>query len=193
MSKILLLSSGLKHAQNYADPFLERLEVYLTHQCDCVDVRNTKSFDERTFFQYDQVIFIFFTALDSIPSSTLEMFHKLEGQKKENQDIYSLIICDEFETEKCDLSEKIVKQWCQTENLNYNGSLKIGSGLFIMKTASRFIVSKYIKDFAGAIVKRNEYYSRVTLFNENVFMKKGNQYWSKEIKKKKKEKKKDAK
>lgn len=82
LAKILLLNSGLKHTQTFMKPFLSRLEVYLDDRCDCLDVRHVSTFDERTFFQYDQVIFLFFIALDSIPSSTLEIFERLESQPK---------------------------------------------------------------------------------------------------------------
>ena len=57
MAKILLLNSGLKHTQTFMKPFLSRLEVYLDDRCDCLDVRHVSTFDERTFFQYDQVFF----------------------------------------------------------------------------------------------------------------------------------------
>lgn len=51
MAKILLISSGLKHAQDFVEPFLKRLEVYLTSKadCECIDVRRAETFDERTF------------------------------------------------------------------------------------------------------------------------------------------------
>ena len=68
MAKILLISSGLKHAQDFVEPFLKRLEVYLTSKadCECIDVRRAETFDERTFFEYDQVVFLFST--DIVPS-----------------------------------------------------------------------------------------------------------------------------
>lgn len=97
MSKILLLNSGLKHAQAFVDPFLKRLEVHLSSKENCVDVRSAENFDERTFFEYDQVVFLFSIALDSIPSSTLEIFQKLENQSKNHTEIYALIACDEYE------------------------------------------------------------------------------------------------
>lgn len=188
MAKILIINSSLKHAQDFVDPFVQRLLVHLSKEAECVDVRTTNSFDERTFFEYDQVIFAFMTALDSIPSSTLEVFQKLEGQPKNNADVYALIACDEYETEKCDLSQKIIEKWCEKENLHFRGSLKIGSVLFINKSASKFVVANYIKGFAIAILKQAKVYSRVTMLTENIFMKTANKYWNKEIKKKSKEK-----
>lgn len=192
MAKILLLSSGLKHAQDLVEPFLKRLEVYLSSQSDCVDVRNTTTFDARTFFEYDQVVFIFSTALDSIPSSTLEIFQQLENQPKNHTEVYALIACDEYEAEKCNLSEKIIEKWCQRENLPFQGSLKIGSFLFIMKSASKFVVSNYIKSFAGAILKHEHVSLKVSMLTDKIFMKMVNKYWNKEIKKKHKEKMKDV-
>lgn len=192
MAKILLISSGLKHAQDLMEPFLRRLEVYLASQSDCVDVRNVSTFDERAFFEYDQVVFIFSTALDSIPSSTLEIFQKLEGQIKNHTEIYALIACDEYEAEKCDLSEKIIKKWCERENLQFKGSLKIGSFLFIMKSASKFVVSNYIKSFATTIIKHGTANLKVTVLTDKIFMKMANKYWNKEIKRKHKAKIKDA-
>ena len=94
MSKILLLCSGLKHTSEYVQPFLKRLEVYMGSKCDCLDVRNAVTFDERTIFEYDQVIFIFTTTMNSIPSSTLEIFYKLESQVKKGTEIYAVIGCD---------------------------------------------------------------------------------------------------
>lgn len=188
MSKILLISSSLKHAQDFMNPYIKRLEVYLTSKCDCLDVRSANNFDERAFFEYDQVVFVFFTALDSIPSSTLEIFEKLENQPKNKTQIYTVIACDEYEPEKCDLSEKIIANWCQKEGLTFKGSLKIGSGLFIMKSASRFIVSNYIKNFASAILQRKSIHLKISMLTEKIFMKTANKYWDKEIRKKHKEK-----
>ncbi|WP_050636699.1 hypothetical protein [Candidatus Stoquefichus sp. SB1] len=193
MAKILLVSSGLKHAQEFVEPFLKRLEVYLSGHDDCViDVRNAANFDERVFFEYDQVVFLLTIALDSIPSSTLEIFEKLENQLKNNTEVYALIACDEYEPEKCNLSEKIIKKWCEKENLQFKGSLKIGSVLFIMKSASKFVVSNYIKSFASAILKHEETHSKVTMLTDKIFMKTANKYWNKEIRKKHKEKAKNA-
>lgn len=189
MSKILLVSSGLKHAQEFIEPFLKRLEVYLSSHDNCViDVRNASNFDERAFFEYDQVVFLFSIALDSIPSSTLEIFEKLENQLKNKTEVYALIACDEYEPEKCNLSEKIIMKWCEKENLQFKGSLKIGSVLFIMKSASKFVVSNYIKSFASAILKHEETHSKVTMLTDKIFMKMANKYWNKEIRKKHKEK-----
>lgn len=190
MSKVLLLCSGLKHTQEFVNPLLKRLEVYLSSHCDCVDVRNIVTFDERTFFEYDQVVFVFSTSMDSIPSSTLEIFQKLENQNKNNAEIYALIACDEFETEKCDLSARILEQWCIKENLKFKGSLKIGSMFFIMKTISSFVVANHIKAFAQKIIKHQDVHMRMTLLNERTFMKHANKYWNKEIRKKQKERKK---
>lgn len=164
-------------------PFLSRMEAYLNEHCDCLDIRHVSTFDERTFFEYDQVIFLFLTALNSIPSSTLEIFERLESQPKGKMEIYALIGCDEFEPEKCDISERILQNWCRKEKLQYMGSLKIGSILFVMKTISRFVVSNEIKKFAQAIINHQEFCSKTTMLTDHLFMKKANQYWNKEIKK----------
>lgn len=193
MSKILIISSGLKHAQVFVEPFIKRLEIYLSSKSECVDVRNTSTFDERTFFEYDQVIFVFSVALDSIPSSTLEIFSKLEGQQTKHPEIYALIACDEYEPEKCNLSEKIMTKWCEREKLRFMGSLKVGSVLFIMKTSSKFIVSNYIKSFAEAILKRRKIHAKVSVLSEKSFLKHANRYWNKEIRKKHNEQTKDTK
>lgn len=192
MAKILLISSGLKHAQELVEPFLKRLEVYLSSQSDCVDVRSAATFDARAFFEYDQVVFVFSTALDSIPSSTLEIFQQLEGHPKNHTEIYAIIACDEYEPEKCNISEKIIKKWCERENLQFKGTLKIGSFLFIMKSASKFVVSNYIKNFASAILKHKTVDLKVTMLTDHLFMKTANKYWNKEIRKKQKAKQKDA-
>lgn len=188
MSKVLLLNSGLKHAQYFTHPFLKRLEVYLSSKIDCVDVRNTLTFDERTFFEYDKVVFIFMTAMDCIPSSTLEIFQKLETQETKHTEIYAIIACDEFETEKCDLSEKVLQKWCQERNYQFKGVLKIGSALIIMQPPSRYVVSHYIQRFAQAIVKGDESFLKTTILTEKSFLKKANRYWYKQVKKTKKEK-----
>jgi len=188
LAKILIVSSGLKHAQEFVKPFLKRLVVHLKENCDCLDLRNAATFDERTFFEYDQVIFIFFSFLDSFPSSTLEIFERLENQPKNHTEIYALIACDEYEAEKCHLPEKILNRWCIREDLRYKGSLKIGSALVIMETASKFVVSNYIKNFAKAVLKHEKIDLKVTMLTDRIFMKKANQYWYKEIKKKYKEK-----
>lgn len=191
MSKILLIHSGLKHAQEFTEPFLKRLQVHLDAKSDCVDVRNTSTFDERTFFEYDQVVFIFSNAMSCIPSSTLEIFHKLENQSKNHTEIYALIACDEYEPEKCELSKKIIEKWCERENLQFQGVLQIGACLYIMNTMSRYVVAKHIKDFAQAIFEHRQTDNHVTMLSDKVFMRVANQYWSKQIKKKQKQMKKD--
>lgn len=188
MSKILLLCSGLRHTSHYVQPFLKRLEVYLGSKCDCLDVRNAVTFDERTFFEYDQVIFIFTTAMNTIPSSTLEIFQKLETQIKKETEIYALIGCDEYEPEKCNLSEKILEKWCEKEGLIYKGALKVGSVLFIMNGSSKYIVSNYIKNFSLSVIKHEYVHLQISMLSDKIFMKKANQYWNKEIHKKQKEK-----
>ena len=187
MAKILLLNSGLKHTQSFMKPFLSRLEVYLDEHCDCLDIRHVSTFDERTFFEYDQVVFLFMVALNSIPSSTLEIFERLESQPKGDTEVYAFIGCDEYEPEKCDISEKVLQNWCRREHLQYKGSLKIGSVFFIMKTISRFVVSNEMKKFAQAIINPQEFYGKTTMLTDRIFMKKANQYWNKEIKKVNKE------
>lgn len=193
MAKVLLIHSGLKHTQDTVEPFFKRLEVHLQNHCDCLDVRNILTFDERTFFEYDQVIFIFSIAMNCIPSSTLEIFEKLENHpKNKNTEVYALIACDEFEPEKCQLSEMVMKRWCEKENLQFKGSLKIGSHLFIMKTISRYVVANYIKTFVEAIIKHKNVQLQVTMLTDRIFMKTANKYWNKEIQKKQKQKMKDV-
>lgn len=187
MAKILLINSSLKHAQNFMKPFLQRLEVYLDGRCDCLDIRHVSSFDERTFFEYDQVVFCFFVALDSIPSSTLEIFQRLENQPKNQTEVYAMIACDEYEPEKCDISERILQQWCQREQLIFQGSLKIGSAFFIMKSLSRFVVSNEIKNFSQAILQHQKVTKKTTMITDKIFMKTANKYWNKEIQKIQKE------
>ncbi|MCD7894616.1 MAG: hypothetical protein LUG60_13095 [Erysipelotrichaceae bacterium] len=154
-----------------------------------MDIRHIDNFDERTFFAYDKVVFCFFVALNSIPSTTLEIFQKLESSSK-TAHIYALAICDEFECEKCDTSLKIIKNWCLHENLEYKGDMRIGSCLTIMKTNNRFIVCNQIKKFAHAIINDQDTHLSITLPNEKSFFKNANKYWSKEIKKKHKQRRK---
>ena len=101
MSKILILSSGLVNNHQYLLPFIQRLESYLKKSCDLVDIRHVKNFDERTFFEYDQIVFVFMIAMNSIPSTTLEIFEKIEEYKNSNQEVYALMLTDEYECEKC--------------------------------------------------------------------------------------------
>ena len=186
MNKILLINTSLKHGCQFVEPFLHRLEVYLS-KSDCViDVRDASNFDERTFFEYNTVVFVFFTSLNMLPSTMLEVLNKLEGQTQRIH-VYSMIVCDEYETEKCDLSEKIIQQWSLKEHCSYQGTLKIGSGLFIMQTASRFIVANHIQDMAKKILNQEAYFSQVTVLTMNKFMRVANRYWTSEIKKKQKE------
>lgn len=187
MSKILIISSGLKHSHAFIEPYLKRLDVYLTERDATVDIRNAMTFDERTFFSYDQIIFVFMNHMDCVPSSTLEIFQKLENQKKSQQEVYAMIICDEYEPEKCDISEKIVRKWCQKENLIFKGALKLGSGLVIMKSVTKFAVSSMLLKFALKIIDHQDVSMKLTLLSLKKFLKKGNHYWFAEMKKKRKE------
>lgn len=190
MNKILIINSGLKHSQSYIEPYLKRLEVYLKEENTIVDVRNIMTFDERTIFAYDQIVFLFLITIDTIPSSTLEIFSKLENQKMGNQKIYSVIICDEYETEKCDISEKIMKKWSEKKGLEYQGSLKLSSGLLLMKSIQKYSVCSLLKKAAKDIAGGHHLDIKTSLMTLKVFMKRGNQYWIKEMNKKRKEMKK---
>ena len=183
MSKILILSSGLPKSHQYVVPFIERLHIYLKKSCDFVDIRNVTNFDERTFFNYDQIVFVFMLAMNSIPSSTLEILNKLEGYTKNNQEVYGFILTDEYECEKCDYAHKVLKNWCDREQLNIKGTLKIGSALVIMNGSHKFVTSNRIKQFAECISHHEESALTDTLFSEKSFLAKGNQFWNKEIKK----------
>lgn len=182
MSRILILSSGLANSHQYVTPFIERLEVYLKKSSDFVDIRNVKNFDERTFFEYDQVVFVFMCAMNSIPSSTLEIFEKLENSPKDNTEVYALILSDEYECEKCDYAHKVVENWCLREGLNMKGTLKIGSSLVIMQSVHKFVTSNRIKQFADAIIAHEDSSLKDTLFSQTTFLTKANQFWNREIK-----------
>ncbi len=182
MSKILILNSGLSHSHEYLSPYIERLQSYLKKTTEVVDVRNVRNFDERTFFEYDQIVFVFMVAMNSIPSTTLEIFEKLKTNTKPHQQIYALILSDEYECEKCDYAHKVLSNWCKRENLFMKGTLKIGSALVIMDSAHKFVTSNRIKQFADVIVNKEDAHLSDTLFSEKTFLTKANQYWNKEIK-----------
>ena len=183
MSKILILSSGLVNSHQYITPFVERLEVHLKKSSDFVDIRNVKNFDERTFFEYNQVVFVFMVAMNSIPSTTLEIFEKVKNFKHDKQEIYALLLTDEFECEKCDYAHKVIKNWCLREGLIMKGTLKIASSLVIMNSSHKFVTSNRIKQFANAIINHEETSLTDTFFSQTTFLAKANQFWSKEIKK----------
>lgn len=187
MSKILLISSGLKHTDEFVEPYIKRICSYLHKHNVVVDVRNMKSFDERTFFSYDQVVFVFMNALDSVPSSTLELFERISLTEKNHQEIYAMIICDEFEIEKCDHSKKIIKKWCEKENLLFKGTFQLGAGLIIMKSLRKYTVTMMIEKFVDKIINHQEVFMSLTVFSLNGFIKDGNRYWRNEMKKKRKE------
>lgn len=187
MSKVLIINSGLKHTDSYLEPYIKRLNVFLKKRQAVVDIRDILSFDERTFFSYDQIIFVFMNTLESIPSTMLEVFYKLETQKKDHQEVYAMIICDEYEPEKCDHSKKIIKKWCEKEGLQFKGSFHLGSGLIIMKSFRKYGAVAQIEKFATQICKHQEVNMSFTLFSLNSFIKMGNYYWQSEMNKKKKE------
>jgi hypothetical protein len=186
MNKILILESGLKHSSQVLEPYLKRLHVFLSEGNQIVDIRNPLTFDERTFFSYDQVIFVFQSTLDSIPSSVLEIFERLETASKNHQEIYSIILCDEYEPEKCTISARIIKKWCDREALIYKGTLNIGASLLMMNKR-RFVVANALKKFSKKIIQHEEVKMHLTYGTLSNFMKKGNLYWEKQIKKKQKE------
>ena len=182
MSKVLILSSGLIKSHQYVLPFINRLESHLRKSCEVVDIRNVINFDERTFFEYDQVIFVFMVAMNSLPSSTLEIFERLEKCKMKNTEVYALIATDEFECEKCDYAHKVIKNWSDKAHLQMKGTLKIGSALVIMQSTHKYVTSNRIKQFAGNIVNHEESSLTDTLFYQTTFLNKANQFWNKEIK-----------
>lgn len=187
MSKILMVTSSLKHANDYLEPYTKRLDVFLKKKNAIVDIRDASSFDERIFFSYDQVIFVFVNTLGGVPSSMLELFQKLENQPKNHQEIYSMIICDEYEPETCDSSMKIIRKWCEKEDLVFKGSFHLGSGFVIMKSMRKYGVVAQIEKFANKILKHQDVFMQFTLFTLNNFIKMGNYYWQVEMNKKKKE------
>lgn len=191
MAKRLLISSGLEGTKEYVKPFLNRLFIYLSKHCSVVDIRDINTFDERSFFEYDQVVFVFFIALDSIPSSTLEIFKKLEGYDKKDTQIYTMALCDEYEPEKCNLAVRTIKQWCIKENMKYMGALKIGAALYLLNDTSRLVVANKIQEFAGAMIQERSIELKVSMLSQKKFLKQANKYWYKGIKKNVKNHKKD--
>lgn len=187
MDRVLVINSGLKHSMMYVEPYLKRLNVYLNEEDIIVDVRNIMSFDERTVFAYDTIVFFFLATVDSLPSTTLEIFEKLENIKMDHQNIYSIILCDEYETENCDISEKIVSLWAKRKELNYKGSLKIGSSLVILKTIQKYPVCTYLKMASKTIANKDDLDLKITLITLKSFMKKANRFWVKQMIKKQKE------
>lgn len=187
MSKVLLVSSGLKHTHEFVEPYIKRIYSYLNKKGSVVDLRDTASFDERTFFSYDQVIFVFMNALDSIPSSTLEIFERISKAETNHQEIYAMIVCDEYEPEKCDHSKKIIKKWCEKENLQFKGSFHLGAGLIIMQSLRKFTVTMMIEKFVNKIINHQDVKINLTVFSLNSFIKDGNRYWHNEMKKKRRE------
>lgn len=188
MSKILIINSGLKHTYSYLEPYMRRLDVFLKKNHAVVDIRDINTFDERTFFSYDQIIFVFLNTLEGIPSTTLEIFQKLENQKKNYQEVYTMIVCDEYEPGKCNYSMRIVKKWCEKENLQFKGSFLLGSGLVIMKSIRKYGVVAQIEKFASKVVSHQDVNMSFTLFTLSSFIKMGNYYWKNEMNKKRKEK-----
>lgn len=183
MSKVLILNSGLSETHQYVVPFITRLESHLRKTSEVVDIRNITNFDERTFFEYDQIVFVFMLAMNSIPSSTLEILNKLEACAKNNQEVYAFILTDEFECEKCDYAHKVLKNWCNREQLNMKGTLKIGSSLVIMQSTHKYVTSNRLKQFAECICKHEECKLTDTLFYQTTFLNKANHFWKKESKK----------
>lgn len=183
MSKVLVLSSGLLKSHQYLSPFITRLESHLRKHNEVVDIRNITSFDERTFFEYDQVVFVFMVAMHSIPSTTLEIFEKLENCKMSHAEVYALIATDEFECEKCDYAHKVLMNWCQKAGLKMMGTLKIGSAFVIMQSSHKYVTSNRIKQFAECISNHEECKLTDTLFYQTTFLNKANHFWKKEAKK----------
>lgn len=187
MDRVLLINSGLKHSSIYVDPYLRKLKIFLEEEGNIVDVRNILSFDERTVFCYDVVIFLFLNTVDSIPSSTLEIFDKLESIELKEQLIYSIVLCDEYETEKCDISDKIVELWCKRRDIQYKGCLKIASVMVINKTIQRFPVTTMLKNASKTISNHQQLNSKITLLTLKNYLKVANKYWIKQAKKRQKE------
>lgn len=188
MSRVLVVNSGLKHTDIYLEPYIRRLDVFLRKNNAVVDVRDIHTFDERTFFSYDQVIFVFLNTLEGLPSTTLEIFDKLHNQEKNNQEIYAMIVCDEYEPEKCNYSKKIIKKWCEKEKLIFKGSFHLGSGLVIMKSIRKYGVVAQIEKFVSKIINHEDVCMQFTYFSLSSFVKMGNYYWKSEMNKKRKEK-----
>ena len=182
MNKILILYSGLKESQMFMNPYIDYLRSYLDVDHQYIDIRDSQSFDPRSLFEYNQLILVFMTTMNSVPSTTLEIFDKLESIDQPQLEVYAMIACDEYEPEKCSLSQRIVQNWCHRQKFQYKGCLCIGSALFILQTYCKFLVANNIKKFSNVIHENQEATLQVSLLNERTFMKHANKYWKKEIK-----------
>ena len=182
MNKVLVISSSLRKACRYVDPFVNKLEVFLNKKCQ-VDVRSAYGLDIRIINDYDTIVFAFINASNLIPSSTLELFDDISKFTNHSQNIYTLICNDEYEIDRCDYSERVVEIFCDQYNLNYKGSLKIGSCFIINRMQYGLVLTGHIKRFATAIIENKEVDIHYTYTSKKQFMKDANRYWHKLISK----------
>lgn len=183
MAKILILSSGLRHADEMIMPLIEHLKAYLIGGSEFVDVRPSDTLRASSFAQYDKVIFAYPIALDTIPSSLLDIFKDLEAVPCKKADIYVLSCCDEYEPHHCQHSDRVVMNWCKSNHLSYRGSLNVGALYVMSQNVNQLVLYSYLKKMAVAILKDQDIDLEVTVFSLNSFMKNANRYWEKEIEK----------
>lgn len=176
MSKVLIISSSLRNACSHVDLFIDKLSVFLKKKC-YVDVRSAYGLDISIINDYDTVVFAFSNAANMIPSSTLELFDDLNHVTNSSQNIYIMICNDEYETDKCDYSERVVEIFCDQYNFNYKGSLKIGSSFIIHHMQYGLVLTNRIKQFATAIIDNKDISISFTYSNINHFIKIANRYW----------------
>lgn len=185
-NNVLIISCSLLHNYIHTEMFVKSMHTMLTGEIKNVDIRDVHCFDMSSFSQYNTVLFIYELSMGTLPSVAITLLKQLETVSK-HADIYCIAATDLYEPEACEISCRQLERWAQLNHLNYMGSLMIGS-LYLQNYLSiRMVTKAYLKRLSKAIKENSQISLQTTCFSMKQFMKLGNIYWKKEIKKKQKE------
>lgn len=181
MDNTLIILSGLI----YTNKIMYDQAYKLTHYIkDHVTIKTLQVVEDKDIENNHTIIFMFPISSQTIPSCMLDYMKNNEALMN-NKNIYSVLYCDEYETDYCDYADEILSLYCTKTHALYKGSLKIGAYFLLDHIPYTWRVSNTLKSFASYIKKEKESALDITFFSKNQFIKEGNKFWKKAYKSKK--------
>ena len=181
MDNILIILSGLIYTNKIMYNQAYKLSHYLKSN---VTIKTLQVIKEQDVEDNNTIIFMFPISSQTIPSCMLEYMKKNETLMN-HKTIYSVLYCDEYETDYCDYADEILSLYCKKTHAQYKGSLKIGAYFLLNHIPYTWRVANTLKSFASNIRKTKESALDITFFSKNKFIKEGNKFWEKAYKSKK--------
>ena len=172
MDNILIILSGLIYTNKIMYNQAYKLAHYLKGN---VSIKTLQVIDDTDIENNHTIIFMFPISSQTIPSCMLDYMKNNESLMN-NKNIYSVLYCDEYETDYCDYADEILSLYCTKTHALYKGSLKIGAYFLLDHIPYTWRVSNTLKSFASDIKKEKESALDITFFSKAPLLQMGGDF-----------------